>query len=61
MALFNNIMIHFSYIYDIESHQCRDENECLRIPNPCQGNAQCVNLPGYFDCRCPEGYKLGSG
>lgn len=48
------------YVYDINSHQCIDENECLRVPNPCEGNAQCTNLPGSFECRCPEGYKHGS-
>ncbi|CAH1374115.1 unnamed protein product [Tenebrio molitor] len=46
------------YIYDVNSHQCIDDNECLR--NPCEGNAQCINLPGSFECKCPEGYKHGS-
>ncbi|XP_018574078.1 fibrillin-2-like [Anoplophora glabripennis] len=46
------------YIYDVNSHQCIDDNECLR--NPCEGNAQCINLPGTFECKCPEGYKYGA-
>ncbi|XP_017775669.1 PREDICTED: fibrillin-2-like [Nicrophorus vespilloides] len=48
------------YTYDINSHYCIDENECLRVPNPCEGNAQCINLPGSFECKCPEGYKHGT-
>lgn len=47
------------FVYDAESHQCIDDNECLRIPSPCRGNAQCINSPGSFECQCPEGYKLG--
>lgn len=76
------------YVYDQDSHQCIDENECLQvrerekkrnifsltilitdrrfvqflvfqIPNPCSGNAQCINKQGYFECVCPAGYKLG--
>lgn len=45
------------YVYDENSHQCIDDNECLRVPNPCLDNAQCVNFPGNFECQCPEGYK----
>lgn len=50
-------MCNRGYIYDENSHQCIDDNECLR--NPCEGNAQCINLPGSFECKCPEGYKHG--
>lgn len=50
-------MCNRGYIYDENSHQCIDNNECLR--NPCEGNAQCINLPGSFECKCPEGYKHG--
>ncbi|XP_072384771.1 fibrillin-1-like [Diabrotica undecimpunctata] len=51
-------MCNRGYIYDENSHQCIDDNECLR--NPCEGNAQCLNLPGNFECKCPAGYKHGS-
>ncbi|XP_014244418.1 fibrillin-2-like [Cimex lectularius] len=47
------------FSYDINSHQCVDENECLRSPSPCRGNAQCVNSQGSYECQCPDGYKLG--
>lgn len=30
----------------------------FKIPNPCSGNAQCINKQGYFECVCPAGYKL---
>lgn len=50
-------MCNRGYIYDEDSHQCIDDNECLK--NPCEGNAQCINLPGSFECKCPEGYKHG--
>ncbi|KAK6631430.1 hypothetical protein RUM44_005957 [Polyplax serrata] len=46
------------FVYEEDSHQCIDDNECLRTPSPCRGNAQCVNFPGNFECHCPEGYKL---
>ncbi|XP_050313522.1 fibrillin-2-like [Anthonomus grandis grandis] len=51
-------MCNRGYIYDTESHQCIDDNECNK--NPCSGNAQCINLPGSFECQCPEGYKHGA-
>ncbi|KAJ8963502.1 hypothetical protein NQ314_005581 [Rhamnusium bicolor] len=51
-------MCNRGYIYDENSHQCIDDNECLR--NPCEGNAQCINLPGNFECKCPDGYKHGA-
>ncbi|KAF6210291.1 hypothetical protein GE061_013395 [Apolygus lucorum] len=47
------------FSYDIDGHQCFDENECLRSPSPCRGNAQCVNTQGGYECQCPDGYKLG--
>ena len=53
-------MCNRGFFYDVDSHQCIDDNECLRVPSPCSGNAQCVNSPGYFECQCPDGYKLDS-
>uniref|UniRef100_A0A8D8X304 Fibrillin-2 n=1 Tax=Cacopsylla melanoneura TaxID=428564 RepID=A0A8D8X304_9HEMI len=47
------------FLYDSDSHQCIDDNECNRIPTPCRGNAQCINSPGSYECQCPDGYKLG--
>jgi len=46
------------FIYDENSHQCIDDNECLKGTGPCRGNAQCVNSPGHFECQCPDGYAL---
>ncbi|KAK3920598.1 Fibrillin-1 [Frankliniella fusca] len=50
---------HQGYVYDLDSHQCIDDNECIRFPSPCEGNARCVNTPGSFQCQCPPGYTLG--
>lgn len=44
------------YEHDTTSHQCRDVDECATVPSPCRGLAQCVNLPGGYECRCPPGY-----
>ncbi|XP_026325907.1 fibrillin-2-like isoform X2 [Hyposmocoma kahamanoa] len=44
--------------HDTTSHICRDIDECVGRENPCPGVAQCVNLPGSYDCRCPAGYEL---
>lgn len=35
-----------------------DEDECQRLPSPCIGNAQCLNMPGSFTCDCPDGYRI---
>jgi len=46
------IDIEFVNVFDVVFH-------CFQIPNPCSGNAQCINQQGYFECVCPAGYKLG--
>lgn len=30
-------------------------DEC--VSNPCAANANCVNIPGGFNCSCPTGYS----
>ncbi|KAL8623139.1 hypothetical protein ACOMHN_063359 [Nucella lapillus] len=38
-----------------EGSSCdRDINECLE--GPCYNNAECVNTPGSYECRCPDAY-----
>jgi hypothetical protein len=34
------------YVYDVDSHQCIDRNECSLAANACMGNSRCVNRPG---------------
>lgn len=34
---------------------CLDVNECLT--NPCNANADCVNLDGGYRCYCPPGFE----
>lgn len=51
------------YEHDNTSHVCRDVDECSRGHGgapPCRGLAQCVNLPGAYECRCPPGYARTS-
>ncbi|XP_006864718.1 PREDICTED: vitamin K-dependent protein S [Chrysochloris asiatica] len=35
---------------------CKDVDECAMKPNIC-GTAVCKNIPGDFECECPEGYR----
>lgn len=35
-------------------------NECLRRPEMCNKNAECINREGSFICTCLEGYA-GNG
>ena len=37
--------------------QCGDVNECLSGQNVCGINAFCKNLPGSYDCICPQGFS----
>lgn len=50
----------YSYEHDNTSHLCRDIDECASQAGVCRGLAQCVNLPGAFECRCPPGYRLSA-
>ena len=33
-----------------------DIDECSAEPNPCDENADCVNIDGSFSCTCKEGF-----
>ncbi|VFV25684.1 fibrillin 3 [Lynx pardinus] len=35
-----------------------DVNECAGGESPCQQNADCINIPGSYRCKCARGYKL---
>ncbi|KAM0866313.1 hypothetical protein ACQ4PT_042736 [Festuca glaucescens] len=36
---------------------CKDINECIDLnPYPCSVGGSCINLPGQYECRCPNGY-----
>ena len=35
-----------------------DIDECVTGAHNCSGLAQCVNEVGFFQCTCPEGYRL---
>lgn len=37
--------------------QGEDLNECILIPNICEGG-ECINTDGSFRCECPMGYVL---
>merc|ERR1712119_270084 len=39
--------------------RCEDIDECSQVYPMCQH--ECVNLPGSYECTCPEGYELVSG
>ncbi|MED6216729.1 hypothetical protein PIB30_010476 [Stylosanthes scabra] len=42
-------------------HGCQDIDECVdKKLNDCYSIAKCKNLPGSFNCSCPEGY-VGNG
>lgn len=46
------------YMRDDDTGKCRDINECMeqRDKPVCGINAMCKNLPGSYDCQCPQGF-----
>lgn len=52
------MLFYFSYEHDNTSHLCRDVDECALGRSRCRGLAQCTNVPGSYECRCPPGYRL---
>lgn len=38
-----------------------DVDECATGESPCQQNADCINIPGSYRCKCTRGYKLSPG
>ena len=46
--------------YDVDplTGKCQDVNECLASAKPvCGAFAVCKNLPGSYECECPQGYS----
>mgnify|MGYP001801550363 CR=1 FL=1 len=39
---------------------CEDVDEC-QLEDQCGENGQCINLPGFFQCVCDEGYRKSGG
>ncbi|CAB3397402.1 unnamed protein product [Caenorhabditis bovis] len=46
--------------YEGDGFNCTDVNECLRRPEICDKNAECLNREGSFICTCLPGYA-GNG
>uniref|UniRef100_UPI00398E7C74 EGF-containing fibulin-like extracellular matrix protein 2 n=1 Tax=Pristiophorus japonicus TaxID=55135 RepID=UPI00398E7C74 len=38
--------------------RCVDVDECGLDIHECQPSQACVNTPGGYDCKCPDGYRL---
>lgn len=47
------------YTRDTNSGKCKDINECTASTDkpPCGLNAVCKNLPGSYECQCPQGFN----
>lgn len=41
----------------IPDGSCQDVNECTEGHKACGYGAECINLPGSFECHCPHGYS----
>ena len=48
--------MYLSYIYCIHA----DIDEC-KTPNKCPAKHKCVNMPGFYECPCKDGYEKGDG
>ncbi|CAD6196433.1 unnamed protein product [Caenorhabditis auriculariae] len=46
--------------YQGDGFNCSDVNECLKAPQLCDKNAECINREGSFICSCLPGYA-GNG
>ncbi|CAI5453462.1 unnamed protein product [Caenorhabditis angaria] len=46
--------------YEGDGFNCTDVNECLRRPEACDKNAECINRDGSFICTCLPGFA-GNG
>ena len=38
------------------SNYCIDVNECATGLDECNTNADCINIPGNYQCQCKSGY-----
>ncbi|XP_069501113.1 EGF-containing fibulin-like extracellular matrix protein 2 [Ambystoma mexicanum] len=44
-----------------DQSSCVDVDECLYDSHDCQPSQECINTPGGFHCKCPDGYrKIGT-
>ena len=43
-----------------QSGDCVDVDECTEGGHQCQGNAQCQNTLGGYNCACTTGYRLAA-
>lgn len=47
------------YISNEERNECEDINECETFMHECTGYLmQCINLPGSYSCKCPDGFRI---
>nr|XP_031303956.1 EGF-containing fibulin-like extracellular matrix protein 2 isoform X2 [Camelus dromedarius] len=45
------------YEWDPDSQHCRDVDECAQALHDCRPSQDCHNLPGSYQCTCPDGYR----